>query len=70
MSTIQVKILNPKVSKLLQDLADLELISITPSPTLHFNEILEKIRSKRKTAPSIEEITNEVELVRSKRNEK
>lgn len=65
MNTIQIEVLNPKALKLLQDLADLELIAINKSDENGFNKILEKLRSKSRSAPTLEEITQEVELVRS-----
>lgn len=67
MNTIRVDILNPKAEKLLEDLADLNLIAIQDSSKNGFASILEKLRTKSKTAPSFEEITAEVELVRNKR---
>ena len=69
MSTIQIEILNPKAIRLIQDLADLELISIYEPPETGFSKLLAKLRSKAESAPSLEEITNEVELVRAARNE-
>lgn len=68
MQTYQVDILNPKAIKLLQDLADLELISIKPASEDNFLEIVNKLRSKpADNPPSLEEITKEVEAVRAKR---
>ncbi len=65
MNTLQIEILNPKAAKLLQDLADLKLISINRPLDDGFSQILKKLRSKSETAPSLDEITKEVELVRS-----
>jgi len=67
MNTITVNILNPKAARLLKDLADLNLIAIQDTSKSGFASILKKLRSKAKLAPTLEEITNEVELVRSKR---
>ena len=68
MSTIQVDILNPKAGKLLQNLADLNLISIRSSKDDSFLKALEPLRAKAKSkTPSLKEITNEVEAVRAKR---
>jgi hypothetical protein len=64
---MQVDILNPKAAKLLKDLADLNLIAIRETSKSGFATVLEKLRSKAKSAPTFDEITNEVELVRSKR---
>lgn len=67
METIKVDILNPKARKLLKDLADLNLISIRKSTKSDFSEVLGKLRSKSETVPDLDEITREVETVRSKR---
>jgi len=69
MNTIQIEILNPKAVRLIQDLADLELISINQPIETGFSKLLAKLRSKADSVPSLEEITNEVELVRAARNE-
>jgi hypothetical protein len=52
---------------LIKDLADLELISIRKPSENDFAELVERLRSKANAAPSLEEITKEVELVRAKR---
>lgn len=67
MTTMQVDILNPKAVRLLKDLADLNLISIKDKPNNGFAKVLIKLRTKAKTAPTLDEITREVESVRSKR---
>jgi hypothetical protein len=67
METIQVDILNPKAKKLINDLADLDLISIQNSPSKNFSDVLKKLRSRADAAPDLEEITREVETIRSKR---
>jgi hypothetical protein len=67
MNSIRVDILNPKALKLLKDLADLDLIAIQDTSKNGFEIVLKKLRSKAPSAPSFEDITNEVELVRSKR---
>jgi hypothetical protein len=70
MNTIRVDILNPKAVKLLKGLADLDLISIHDNSKNGFAIVLKKLRAKAKTAPSLDEITKEVELVRAKRHAK
>ena len=71
MQTYQVNILNPKAAKLLQDLADLNLISIKQAPKDNFLKIVEKLRLKaERNPPSVDEITKEVEEVRTKRHAK
>lgn len=66
MTTFNIEILNPKAKKLLQDLAELRLITITESKSNPFLKAIKKIRSK-KAILTLEEITKEVEIVRSKR---
>ena len=70
MNTMRIDILNPKAAKLLKDLADLNLIAIRDTSKNGFTTVLKKLRSKAKSAPTFDEITKEVELVRSKRYEK
>ena len=66
--TLQVEILNPKATTLLQNLADLNLISIKGNQDDGFMKIVKKLRLKAgKNPPSLDEITKEVESVRSKR---
>jgi len=67
METIKVDILNPKARKLLNDLADLNLISIRKSTRNDFSEVLSRLRSKSESVPDLDEITREVETVRSSR---
>lgn len=68
METIKVDILNPKARKLLNDLADLDLVAIRKSGKNSFSEVLRKLRSEQDTpAPTPDEIAREVEAVRSKR---
>jgi hypothetical protein len=67
MNTLRIDILNPKAARLLKDLADMNLIAIRDSSKGGFESILKRLRSKVDSAPSFEEITKEVELVRAKR---
>jgi hypothetical protein len=68
MQTFQVNILNPKAAKLLQDLADMKLISIKEQPQDNFQMVVDRLRKKAASAtPSMEDITKEVESVRAKR---
>ena len=68
METIRIEILNPKANQLLKDLADLNLIKIQPKSSL--KEVLEKTRRNAEYAPSLDEITAEVEEVRQARYRK
>ena len=67
--TYQVDILNPKADKLLQDLADLNLIALSKeSNDDPFLRVVKRLRKKAASKPpTLEEITKEVESVRSKR---
>lgn len=68
METIQIDILNPKAKKLLRTLADLNLIKINKTKnTSDFPALLQKLRAKSSDEISLDEITNEVEKVRSSR---
>ncbi|MCD6201214.1 MAG: hypothetical protein J7K46_05325 [Bacteroidales bacterium] len=71
METLKVDILNPKAKSLLKGLADLKLIRIQKERAkTDFSELLNKLRNNADKAPSIEEITKEVEEVRKARYEK
>ena len=65
----RIDILNPKASKLLRDLADMKLISITEMQSSDpFLTVVKRLRKKASlNPPSLQEITKEVEAVRSKR---
>lgn len=67
--TYQIDILNPKAGKLLKDLAEMKLISITKmSSSDPFLTVVNRIRKKASLKPpTLEEITKEVEAVRAKR---
>ena len=68
MQTFQVDILNPKAAKLLQDLADLNLIAIKQASENNFLKVVNRLRTKAAdNPPSMDEITKEVEAVRAKR---
>lgn len=69
METYRIEIINPKAKRLLKDLADMNLITIakTTDNKEGFRELLSKLRSNADKAPSLDEITKEVESVRSSR---
>ena len=48
MNTVQVDILNPKAGKLLQDLADMKLISIKDVANDSFLKVVKQLRKKAK----------------------
>jgi predicted CoA-binding protein len=68
METMNIEIVNPKARKLLNNLADLNLIAIKPQ--ISFDQLLGNLRSKEASVPSLEEITEEVEMVRQARYDK
>ena len=67
MNTIQVNILNPKADIILKDMEKQNLISIKRTSDKNLRSVLNNLRSNAKNAPSLKEITKEVELVRTKR---
>lgn len=68
MKTYQIDLLNPKAARLLQDPADLKLISIKETKKQDFLDIVTKLRKKASSnIPSLEDITKEVEMVRAER---
>lgn len=67
MNTLRVDVLNPKAAKLLKDLADMNLIAIRDVSKNGFSDVLRILRAKAESAPTLKEITKEVELVRSRR---
>ena len=68
MTTLQIDILNPKATKLLQDLADMDLIAIKEETEDRFLNVIHRLRSKAAdNPPDLEDITEEVESVRAER---
>ncbi|MBK5214191.1 MAG: hypothetical protein JJE55_11085 [Flavobacteriaceae bacterium] len=68
METLSVKILNPEAKRLLKEMVDKDLIEIEDSKK-EFLELLNRLQSNSKNAPTLEEITKEVEIVRKARYE-
>jgi hypothetical protein len=70
MESLRIEIINPKAKRLLKNLADMELIRIKKEKTKpEFSQLLKKLRNQSEKAPSLEEITQEVESVRNTRYE-
>jgi len=70
MESIRIEILNPKAKSLLKDLAELNLIRIKKDKAnTEFKNLLDKFRVNADNAPSLDEITAEVEAVRKARYE-
>ena len=69
MKSFNIEILQPKVMALINDLAELKLIKIKKEKNtkIEFEKLLSGLRQKAGNAPSLEEITGEVEKVRAKR---
>jgi len=65
MESLNVEIINPKAKTLLRNLAAMKLIHIKNQPTLA--SMLATLRRNEAQVPSLEEITQEVELVRQAR---
>jgi hypothetical protein len=67
MKTLNIEILNPKAQKLINDLADLQLIRINSNDAK--KDLLKFLENKRKVKTDIssDEISKEVEIVRTKR---
>lgn len=72
MEAITIEILNPKVKRILQDLANLDLITIKSKSNSkrELSKLLKKLRSNYIVEPTLDEITKEVEAVRKIRYEK
>ncbi len=67
MESLRIDIVNPKAKRIIKELAELNLINIRDTnPMKSFEALLNRLRTKGKGI-SLEEITKEVEVVRSKR---
>jgi len=67
METLTIDIVDPKAKRIIENLQDLNLISIQDNDTVKsFQILLNRLRTKKKGI-SLIEITKEVESVRSKR---
>ena len=62
-----VSILNPKAKKLLEDLADLKLITFQKETDISLKKLVSQSKKGFKKFPAIEEIQSEVDKVRSER---
>lgn len=66
MESITIDILNPKAKKLLEDLEDLNLIKVKHLDA-DWKAYLQEMRKNADSAPSMEEIVQEVKKVRAER---
>lgn len=72
MTLITVELIDPRVKTLLEDLAKMNLLRIREEeevPSKRFSALLSKLRSHEDEIPTEEEIIQEVEQVRAKRQE-
>jgi len=71
MESLRIEIVNPKAKNLIKNLAEMDLIRIKKEKKKsEFTELLARLRKHSDDAPSLEEITKEVESVRKSRYEK
>ena len=62
MEAFNIQIIDPRAKKLLLNLKEMNLIKMESKPDL--SELLSKLRRNENEIPTIDEITEEVELVR------
>ena len=67
MDSLRIELLHPKASQLLDDLEDLNLITIKREKKTDFSKFLKKLRTKSKGKISQDIIDKEVASVRAKR---
>jgi hypothetical protein len=67
MEALRIEILNPKAMQLIKGMVDLSLISISEEPVGSVKDYLEKMRLNAAESPSLDEITEIVEEVRTER---
>ncbi|MFC6268739.1 hypothetical protein [Frigoriflavimonas asaccharolytica] len=67
MEALQIEIINPKALQLLKELQNLNLIKISKEPVSKMQSYLKEMRKNADSAPSLEEISEIVDEVRSER---
>ena len=71
MEYLRIEIINPKAKSLIKNLADMNLIRIREEKVKYeLEELLDNLRKYSDEAPSLDEITKEVESVRKALYEK
>lgn len=71
MESFKIEIINPKAKSIIKNLAEMDLIRIKKENTKNeFGNLLGKLRRQADKAPSLEEISEEVELIRNNRHAK
>lgn len=67
MEALRIEILNQKALQLIKGMQELNLIKVSEEPASKVKAYLKKMRRNSKTAPSLDEITQVVEEVRTER---
>ena len=67
MEALRIEILNQKALKFIKGLQELNLIKVSEEPETKAQIYLKKMRKNSKVAPSLDEISKIVKLVRSER---
>lgn len=72
MNLLEIELIDPRAKKLLEELENLNLIKIKvlEEPKVLFQDVLNRLRNKEAEPLSLEEITEEVEIVRAESVEK
>lgn len=71
MESLRIEIINPKAKSLIKSLADMDLIRIKEEKVRYeLKDLLNSLRKYSDEAPTLDEITKEVESVRKARYEK
>ena len=71
MESLIIEIINPKAKSLIKSLADMDLIRIKKEKVRYeLKDLLDSLRKYSDEAPTLDEITKEVESVRKARYEK
>jgi hypothetical protein len=67
MEAIKIEILNPKALEMIELMQDLKLIKVSEEPISNLKKYLETMRLNSENAPTLDEITEITEMVRSER---
>jgi len=67
MEALKIEILNPKALQLIKGMEDLNLIKVTDEPVSKLQSYLKKMRKNTSSVPSIDEIAQIVQEVRTER---
>lgn len=67
MGAIKIEILNPKALEMIELMQDLKLIKVSEEPISNLKKYLETMRLNSENVPTLDEITEITEMVRSER---